>query len=193
MDDADFMVWLTKAAGGDEAAFRDLLRHCEPEVRMIVRSWLPKVLRSKFDSTDFVQEVWEIVFVRGAVDLTRFESARHFLKYLEGVAYNKVHEEYRRRTRTKKYALARETPLYVRRQGREVAVDVAGHNPTPSQEAVADERFDQLLNERSPNEQEMIRLRRNGLTFTEIGAKLNCHEAVVRRVMADVARRWEER
>ena len=38
-------------------------------------------------------------------------------------------------------------------------------------------------------EREMLRLRREGLTFAEIGANLKCHETVVRRVIAEMARR----
>ncbi len=68
-------------------------------------------------------------------------------------------------------------------------MEVAGRTPTPSQEVQAGDRFSRMLKGRSEEERKMLELRRNGLTFTEIGATLKCHEAVVRRLIMEMARR----
>lgn len=193
MDDADLAQRMAQASEGDQAAVSDLLRHFEPEVRMVVRGRLPKTLRSQFDSTDFVQSVWESVFTRDGADLTGFTSVRHFLGFLSGVARNKVFEEHRRLTRTQKYALAREEPLYVRRGNRVVPREVAASDPSPSQEAQADDRLAQLLEGRTPEERQMVLLRQRGLTFAQIGERLNRHESAVRRVIEGIGRRMEAR
>ena len=75
---------------------------------------------------DFVQAVWQSVLTKDGQDLGRFTNARHFRGFLAGVARNKVFEEYRRQTRTRKYNLKREEPLYVRRGDRERAARGAG-------------------------------------------------------------------
>jgi RNA polymerase sigma-70 factor (ECF subfamily) len=193
MDDADLAERLATASKGDEAAIQDLLRHFEPEVRLMVRGKLPKALRSRFDSADFVQSIWGDVFTQEGPDLARFTSARHFLGFLAGVARNKVFEEHRRQTRTRKYDLAREEPLYVRRGNRVVPREVAGNDPTPSQETQAVDRLDQLLAGLSTEERQMVLLRRRGLTFAEIGARLGRHESAVRRVIEDIRQRMEAR
>ena len=193
MDDTDLAERMARAAEGDEAALRDLLRHCEPEVRMVVRHRLPKALRSQFDSADFVQAVWESVFTREGPDLARFTSARHFLAFLSGVARNKVFEEHRRRTRTQKYNIGREEPLYVRRGNRVVARDLPGNDPSPSQEAQAGDQLSRLLRGHPEAVRQMVELRRKGLTFEEIAARLGCHEGAVRRVIDGLARRLEGR
>lgn len=193
MDDADLAEKMARASAGDEAAVRDLLRRFEPEVRMIVRARLPRRLRSQFDSTDFVQAVWEDVFAKDGPDLSRFTSARHFLGFLEAVARNKVFEEHRRRTRTKKYDLAREEPLYVRKGDRVVPREVPGNDPTPSQETQAVDRLDQILAGLDPEAKQMVLLRRRGLNYAEIGARLNRHESAVRRVIDGLRQRMEER
>lgn len=193
MDDADLAERMARASAGDETAVRELLCHFEPEVRMVVRGRLPRALRSKFDSTDFVQSVWESVFTRDRTDLARFTSARHFLGFLEGVARNKVYEEHRRRTRTRKYNLNREQPLYVRRGNREVPREVAANDPTPSQETQAGDRLEQLLEGLDPRGREMVELRRSGLTFVEIAARLDCSESAVRRLIEEIRRRMEDR
>lgn len=193
MDDGDLADWMARAAAGDEDAFRALLRHCEPEVRMVVRGKLPKALRTQFDSTDFVQSVWESVFTKEGADLGRFENPRHFLGYLVAVAKNKVLETHRRLTRTHKYNIAREEPLSIRRGNREITRDLPGNEPTPSQNTQAGDRLEQLLEGLTPLEQEMVLLRRKALTYAEIAERLQVHEGAVRRVIDDIRRRMEER
>jgi RNA polymerase sigma-70 factor (ECF subfamily) len=193
MDDGDLAERMAKAAGGDENAVRELLLHFEPEVRMVVRGKLPRSLRSQFDSTDFVQSVWESVFTKDGPELARFTNARHFLGFLAGVARNKVFEEHRRRTRTKKYNLSREEPLYVRRGNRVVPRDVPASDPSPSQETQAGDRLSQLLKGLTPEERQIVLLRRRNLTYAEIGEALNRHESAVRRVIDDIRRRMEDR
>lgn len=193
MDDGDLTGWMARAAEGDDDAFRALLRHCEPEVRMVVRGRLPKALRSQFDSTDIVQSVWESVFTKDGPDLARFENVRHFVAFLAAVAKNKVMEEYRRLTRTQKYDIAREEPLYIRRGNREIARDVPGREPTPSQNTQAGDRLDQILSGLDPLERQMVLLRRRNLTYAEIAERLNLHESAVRRVIDEIRRRMEER
>ena len=137
MDDVVFVGLVARAKSGDEAARTELLRHFEDDVRMMVRVRLPRALRTQFDSMDFAQAVWQSFFADEASDPERFTNSRHMRGFLAGVAKNKVFEEYRRRTRTRKYDLGREEPLFVRRGGRDEPREVAGHDPSPSQDVQA--------------------------------------------------------
>src|SRR3954453_10207410 len=119
MDDDDLANLIERVKAGDEAAIRDLIQRFEGAVRTIVRVRLPQSLRSKFDSMDFVQAVWQSVLTKDGQDLGRFTTARHFRGVLQGGARNKVFEEHRKQTRTQKYRVQREEPLYVRRGDRE--------------------------------------------------------------------------
>src|SRR5689334_21021889 len=114
MEDVNLAGLIERAKVGNEAAVCDLLRLFEAEVRMMVRVRLPRVLRNQFDSMDFVQAVWQSVFTGPDRD-TRFANIENFQRYLAGVARNKVYEEHRRCTQTKKFDIGREEPLYVRR------------------------------------------------------------------------------
>ena len=58
---ADF---LQRIQAGDEGAARELLQRFEAEVRLVVRRQLPRLLRSRFDSLDFLQSVWGSFFRR---------------------------------------------------------------------------------------------------------------------------------
>lgn len=71
-----------------------------------MRGRLPRMLRTQFDSMDFVQAVWQSFFADLRSSSSRqFENVHHLRCFLAGVARNKVYEEHRRLTRTKKHAL----------------------------------------------------------------------------------------
>ena len=57
--ESDFTDLMARAGSGDPEAIRDFLERFEQEVRVMVRARLPRKLRPRFDSGDFVQEVWQ--------------------------------------------------------------------------------------------------------------------------------------
>lgn len=193
MDDAVFVGLVARAKAGDEAARTVLLRHFEEDVRMMVRVRLPRALRTQFDSMDFAQAVWQSFFADEDDDPERFANSRHMRGFLAGVAKNKVYEEHRKRTRTRKYDLGREESLYVRRGGRDEPREVAGHDPTPSQDVQARECLDRLLAGRSPVEVQVIQLRQEGRTYAEIEERTGMGERSIRRVIDALRERLEAR
>src|SRR5262249_40948813 len=56
--------FLRRIQAGDDGAARELLSRYEAEVRLVVRRQLPRLLRSRFDSLDFLQSVWGSFFRR---------------------------------------------------------------------------------------------------------------------------------
>ena len=193
MDDVDFAAMIEGARSGDEAAVAALLGRFEPEVRTMVRVRLPRALRNQLDSMDIVQAVWTSVFTGKPEDVGKFADVGQFRGFLAGVARNKVYEEHRRRTRTKKYDLGREERLYVRKGERDVPRDVFASDPTPSEEVQAEDRLGQLIRGRTAEEVRVVELRREGLTFDEIAARLGMSERSVRRVIESIRERMEAR
>ena len=78
-----------------------MLQRFEAEVRLVVRRQLPRLLRSRFDSLDFLQSVWGSFFRRMRTSPTEFEDSRHLVAFLARAAKNKVIDEYRRAARTR--------------------------------------------------------------------------------------------
>ena len=193
MDDIDFAGLIAQVKEGDEAAIGRLIERFGPEVRMMVRRRLPARLRNQFDTVDFTQDVWSSV-IAGCRDRAEpFEDPKHLLGFLAGVVHNKVAQEFRRRTRTRKYDIGREEPLYIRRGGRDVVREVPADDPTPSEAVQADDRLEQLVAGRSPVEVRIVELRRQGLTIDEVAARLDLHEKAVRRVIDSIRARMEAR
>jgi RNA polymerase sigma-70 factor (ECF subfamily) len=199
MDDGvedDFAFLVARARNGDEAATTQLLKQFEADVRMMVRVRLPRALRAQFDSMDFVQAVWASVFAGSKENSdagSAFNDARQFRGFLAGVARNKVYEQHRRLTRTKKYDLGREERLYVRKGERDVPRDVPAHDPTPSENVQANDRYGQLVHGKSVQETRVVELRRQGLTFEEIAERVGWNERSVRRVIDTLRERMEAR
>jgi RNA polymerase sigma factor (sigma-70 family) len=193
MDDVDLADLIARAKTGDEAAICALLGRFDGDVRTMVRARLPRVLRSQFDSVDFVQVVWQSFFTGPERNLVRFENVHHLRSFLAGVVRNKVLEEHRRRTRTRKYDLNREEPLYIRRGNREVPRELAARDPSPSQDVQALDRLAQLLEGRTPLEAQVIELRHRGLTFDEIADQTGLGERSVRRIIDAARARMEAR
>lgn len=194
MDDAVFLDLVAKARGGDHDAANELIRAFEADVRMMVRVRLPGLLRGQLDSLDVAQDIWASLLADSSArrDLD-FSNAGHFRNYLAGVVQNKVLEEYRRRTRVKKYDMSREERLQVRRGSQTTSREPAAPDPTPSQQAQAADRMAQLQAGRTPVEARILELRRDGLTFDEIAQRTGLHERTVRRLIDDLRANMEAR
>ncbi len=191
MDKAEFADLLDRAKRFDDQAVRQLLAAFEPEIRIMVRVQLPLKLRQKFDSIDFTQAVWASFFLRIREKDTPFESPRHLGAFLAGIAKNKVMEEHRKRTRTRKYDIRREEQLYVKRGGRDTPVEVVSSDPSPSEEAQAGDRLRQLLKCEGPEMAKIVEMRREGLSYEEIGPRVGLHERTVRRMVNGMRSRME--
>lgn len=191
--DDEFTDLMARARSGDPAAIRDFLDRFEQEVRVMVRARLPKKLRPRFDSGDFVQAVWKSFFTDPDGTPREFENVAHLRRFLGGVVRNKVHEQHRRLTRTAKYNVGREERLYISRGDREVPRDVASPDPSPSETAQASDRLAQLVAGFGPREIEVLTLRRQGLTQAEIAQQIGMNERSVRRIIELFRSRWEAR
>ena len=193
MDEVDFADLIDRARRGNEAAIATVLGRFESEIRTMVRIRLPRVLRNQFDSMDFVQAVWVTLFTAGPDEVSKFADVNQFRGYLSGVVRNKVHEEYRRQTRTKKYDLGREERLHVRRGDHDASRDVIADDPTPFEQLQAVDRFGQLIEGRTLGEVRVLDLRRQGLTFQEIARQVGTSERSARRVIEATWDRMEAR
>lgn len=181
----DLTSLLSRIHEGDEDAARELLRRYEAEVRLVVRRQLPRLLRSRFDSLDFLQSVWGSFFHRVQTGPADFQEPRHLVAFLARAAKNKVIDEYRRAA-SQKQDMSREEPIW---SGGNAPRDVAAEIETPSQIAEAREAFGRLRELVPESRRDVLDLKAEGLSSREIGDRLGISERTVQRVLEDLRRR----
>jgi RNA polymerase sigma-70 factor (ECF subfamily) len=185
--ESELTEFLRRIQAGDEGAARELLIRFEAEVRLVVRRQLPRLLRSRFDSLDFLQSVWGSFFRRMRTAPTEFEDSRHLVAFLARAAKNKVIDEYRRAA-SRKQDMHREEPLWgdgLRPR------DVPDPADTPSEIAQAHEVLVRLRELMPADRRSVLELKAEGLSSKDIGQRLGISERTVQRILEDLRRRME--
>ena len=135
-----------------------MLTRYEPKIRLVVRRQLPRLLRSRFDSLDFLQSVWGSFFHKIRTGPNDLNEEQNLIAFLAWAARNKVIDEYRR-AGTQKQDFKREEPLETLARTRTLA-SLAGD--TPSQLAQAHETYDRLRDLLPDDRQVILELKAAG-------------------------------
>ncbi len=164
-------------AGSQEAA-RKFFNKYGQYILKVIRLRLDRKLRPRFDSTDFSQDAWAS-FVRQPPPPEAFASLEALLAYLAQLARNKVIGAIRHYTERERQAGYQETSLDGPAQSE--AEEVVGPGPTPSQVAMAEEKWQEILQNRPPQQQQILTLLREGHTHDEIAQLLGLPSKRVQR------------
>jgi RNA polymerase sigma factor (sigma-70 family) len=176
-------------AGSDDAAMR-LLELYGPHVFRVVRRRLARELRPRFDSADFVQAVWASFFAN--IDrVAHFESPERLIAYLSGIASKKVIDEVRRRLVYKRQNIHREVRLCASHDSVGLPRVLACKDPTPSENAIANEQRELALLDQPSHHRRMIEMRIAGARCVDIARLLGVHERTVRRVIGRLSKRMQ--
>lgn len=191
MNPDEFKDLMQRVRQNDSHAVGELLRLFEHEIRLVVRHNLPKRLRGRYDSMDFVQSVYQSIVADWVLSPIReFDSQVQILTYLKSTAKNKVLERYRQETRMQKYDITREAGTIIRSGNSsqtETGIDEpASTDPSPSQHAIAKDVIDQLTRGRPAVDRVILNLRNEGLTFEEIAERVGLSERSVRRKLNEL-------
>ena len=170
----DFKVLSDRLRAGCPTAALELFEVYGPHVYRVVRRHLHRELRTRFDSSDFVQAVWKSIFFNRQ-QICDFTEPQQFIKFLTIVARNKVIQEIRRQRGTAKRDLSKERPIDPN--------TIRSNDGTPSEFAMARERWDQLLNSQPRQYQTLVQMKYMGSSNVEIAAYLNISTKTVGRVL----------
>jgi RNA polymerase sigma-70 factor (ECF subfamily) len=175
---------LARIREGDEDAARELLRRYEAKVRLVVRRQLPRLLRSRFDSQDFVQSVWGSFFRRMRTHPTDLEDTTSLVAVLVQAAKHKVIDEFRRASAPKR-DMRREESIWDGARPR----DLVDHADAPIELAQASEALGRLRELLPEDRRTVLDLKAAGLSTHEIAGRVGLSERTVRRVIEDLRRR----
>lgn len=178
--DERFRELMDRVRKGSEEAAWELVNQYGESIRRAVRRALHERLRSKFDSLDFVQIVWNSLF-RGRDKLGRFGRPEELTAYLVAMARNKVGMEVRRRLMSEKHGVKHEESLeQLQASGN---INIPSRQPAPVDVAIAHEQWDRLLEGQPPHYRRIVQLRLQGNTYRKIADTVGVDERTVRRVL----------
>ncbi len=184
-DDQVFARLVQRASDGSQQAAQELVQTYSRCILRTVRRTLNTQMRGKFDSDDFVQAVWASFFATPSkwADL---QQPQQLIGLLRRMVRNKVVDEHRRRMATQKYRVQRELPLQLL-DGAERNW-LRSHDPSPSQWAMANERWRGLLRGHGPRHRAIVRLKLRGMTNRSVAERLGISEKTVQRVLQQMVR-----
>jgi RNA polymerase sigma-70 factor (ECF subfamily) len=164
---------------GDPAATEQIILAYEPYLRKVVRRLLPAGLRSRFDSVDVVQSVWSDLLEKLRTANWNFPDVAHLRAFLVRITRNRFVD----RARQHQSSQTREKLLF---RGEQSGVSAG---PRPSEVAQAEDLWSRMLALCSPEHQQVLRLKREGLSLEEIAAQTGLHIGSIRRILRTLARR----
>lgn len=185
-DPADSLF--ARARSGDQDAWRELFEACYPKVLRVVRRKLTSpTIRSLYDSTDFIGDVWKSLAEKP--ESFDFPTLGALVGFLSLAAERKVIDEYRRH-QTLKNDRQRERPFGAWPQiggGEPASAD-----PTPSQHVVALEVRERLFRGQSDDERRILELKDLGYSNDEIAQRVSWHVRRVQRFLKELGDSWTE-
>jgi RNA polymerase sigma-70 factor (ECF subfamily) len=177
-ESANFEELIAGLRTGDPAAAEALCRRYGPFIRAAVRRQLHPRMRNRFDSLDFVQDVWAS-FLAIPSDRYVFTNPESLVAFLARMAQYRVVEAFRQRFDSEKDGLARE-----------VAVDetlggdhLPGRQATPSQFAIAGEEWERIAGRFPAGHRVILEWLREGHSNDEVARLANVSVSTVNRIV----------
>lgn len=179
-DASELSKLLSGLRAGDPRVSDRLYQRYGPVIRAAVRRQLNPKLRSRFDSMDFVHDVWASILAI-PTDQLQFNSPEALSGFLQKIAYNKVVEMLRQHVNTQKRDLTREVRLEPLENDRRTALPSSA--ATPSQWAIAGEEFERLLSQFPDGHRVIIQRLREGYSIEDIARLTEVSTSTVSRVV----------
>jgi RNA polymerase sigma factor (sigma-70 family) len=177
MNDTDaFHRLLAACRKNDAAAQAELVRRYLPSVLLAVRRRLERawIIRGRFDSMDFTQEVW-YSFFRIAIDRHNFACENALIAYLCEMARLKILEQCRRETAEKRDIF---------RTDNEWDIEGAVSNePSPSTAVKARDEWEQLMKGLPEQSRAILEMLRDGHSRAETAAAFGLSEKTLQRML----------
>lgn len=185
--DEDFLGLMRRAREGCPDAARELFDRYGGHIRHVVRRRLHERMRARYDSLDFTQDVWASFFTSPLEKYT-FDTPESLVAFLTEVAQAKVAKAYRGDFQTQKRNREYEQPLGDDRPGA-APCDPPMLGPTPSQFAIANEQWEQMLKGLPERYRLLVELLRQGHSRKEVAERTGLHPKLIQRLLNRLAER----
>jgi DNA-directed RNA polymerase specialized sigma24 family protein len=179
MEDVDaFAELVARLRTGDPAGVDGLCRKYSPFIRAAVRRQLHPRLRTRFDSLDFVQDVWASFFAIPNERYT-FDTPQALVAFLTRIASHRVVEVFRQRFGTQKNNITRELET----TDNDVPDQLWSTAPTPSQWAIAAEEWVRITGRFPEGHRMILEWLRAGHSNEDVASLANVSLSTVNRIV----------
>jgi RNA polymerase sigma factor (sigma-70 family) len=180
-----------RARSGDQAAWRELFDASYPKVlRAIRRKLNSQAMRSLYDSTDFIGDVWKSLAEKPEnFDFSTFDDLQRFLAK---AAERKIIDEYRR-LHAQKNDIDRHRPLSAWGRSGDGVPEPRSPDPTPSQVAQATEVRENLLSGQTGDDRLVIELKQQNYSNEEIAERTGRSLRTIQRFLKSLGDSWLSR
>ncbi|HEY2841982.1 MAG TPA: protein kinase [Pirellulales bacterium] len=171
---------------GESQAATEIFNRYVARLVALARSRISKKLRRRVDPQDVVQSAYRSFFVHARQDEFQVERAGDLWRLLAKITLHKLHRQIERQTAAKR-ALARDASLDLVAE-RAVAVE-----PSAAEAVAFAEELQLAVRSLLPNEQKILAWMLAGWTESKMASELGKSERTVRRLLAAVERKFEDR
>ena len=177
-----------RARSGDQDAWRILFETCYPKVIRVIRRRLNSpAMRSLYDSTDFIGDVWKsLAEKKSDFDFSDLDA---LMAFLSRAAERKVIDEHRR-LHTLKNNINRQRPIGAWFDPGQGVPDLPSQDPSPSQLAQATETQEHLLSGQTGDDRRVIELKREGFSNDEVAHQTGWSVRKVQRFLKELGDSW---
>lgn len=177
---SEFAVLMERVRAGCPQAAQEVFDLYSGPIRQIVRRHLDPRLRTQADSQDFLQLVWTSFFQTSPEQYT-FTDPNSLVNFLIRLARNKMTDAFREKIATDKRNAERVHSLDAPPEGQ--PSQVAIRQPTPSQQVIAEEQWQRLVQGLHPQPRRVLEMLRQGYSHREIAAELRCSARYIARLI----------
>lgn len=176
-----FADFIRRLRAGDERAAEEVVRKYEPIVRRELRmSMTDQRIGRVVDSVDICQSIWSSFFLRAAAGQYDLDTPNHLVKLLMSMAKHKLASQARQQHRQKRDVSRTES------DGEMIDGLSDQGQDTPSAIVSGKELLAVMEGKLSEEERQVADLRREGLSWSEVAARLG-GTAQARRMQMDRA------
>lgn len=181
----EFRDLIEKARQGCQESIRILVEQYREHVIRVIRRHLDKRVRSKLDSIDIAQLVWETLLCGDSLQ-KKFDDPAHFIAYLTGIARHKTLKENRHFLDSEKTSVLRECRIDAA-AGEQT--DGANRARSPGGSAIDEEEWQDRLAHLPRQVQRALTMIRAGSSLGDIAALLGASERTIQRMIIRLRQR----
>ncbi|MCS7022139.1 MAG: sigma-70 family RNA polymerase sigma factor [Gemmataceae bacterium] len=171
-------------AGSDTAAHILFDRYCEKLLRLAQRR-IGQRLASRIDPEDIIQSAFRTFFVHLRKNNFTFAQESDLFKLLVRLT---VHKTLRQIAHHRAAKRDPQREIIHALEDRDLSEQLVSHEPPPEAEVMLLEEMERFLRRLSPFEQQVLEMRLQGYSSTEIARALGTYDRKIRRVLERIER-----